>query len=85
MSHVLSASVSGSVVDAHILIRNSRRSDIVHISGSFQEDDSETSSAAEDWVQGLMTAAYSGTWRLRMLPTAENNLLCKVLRNGDAC
>lgn len=60
LSHVLSASVSGSVVDAHILVRNRRRLDIVNVSGSFQEDDSEATSTAEDWVRGVMTAAYSG-------------------------
>jgi hypothetical protein len=60
LSHVLSVDVSGSVVDAHVLVRNRGHLDVVNISGNFQEDDSEASSAAKDWVQGVMTAAYSG-------------------------
>jgi hypothetical protein len=60
LSHVLSVDVSGSVLDAHVLVRSRRHLDIVKISGKFQEDDSEASSAAKDWVQGAMTAAYSG-------------------------
>ncbi|KAF8478556.1 ATP-NAD kinase-like domain-containing protein [Russula ochroleuca] len=72
LSHVLSVDVSGSVVDAHVLVRNRGHLDVVNISGNFQEDDSEASSAAKDWVQGVMTAAYSGVKECRRLLVVVN-------------
>jgi hypothetical protein len=57
LTHVLSVDVSGSVVDTHILVRNRHQLGLVNLSGSLQEDDAE---AAKDWVQDVMTAAYSG-------------------------
>jgi hypothetical protein len=60
LTHVLSVNVSGSVVDAHILVRNRLCLKLVHVSGSFQGDSSEASSSANDWVKDVMTAAYSG-------------------------
>jgi hypothetical protein len=52
--------MSGSTVDAHVLVRNRHRLELVNVSGSFQGDNSEASHSAKDWVQDVMTAAYSG-------------------------
>jgi hypothetical protein len=60
LTHVLSVDVSGSVVDAHILVRNRQRLNLVKFSGSLQGDGSEASTVAKDWAQDVMTAAYSG-------------------------
>lgn len=61
LTHVLSVDMSDSAVDAHVLVRKSQRLKLVKVSGSFQEDNSEASSTAKDWVQEVMTAAYSGS------------------------
>jgi hypothetical protein len=61
LTHVLSVDMSGSAVDAHVLVRKSQRLKLVKVSGSFQGDNSEASSTAKDWVQEVMTAAYSGS------------------------
>lgn len=61
LTHVLSVDMSGSVVDAHILVRNRHHLKLVNVSGSFQGNNSEASSSAKDWVQEVMTAAYSGS------------------------
>lgn len=61
LTHVLSVDMSGSAIDAHVLVRNRHRFKLVNVSGSFQEDDSEASSSAKDWAQDIMTAAYSGS------------------------
>lgn len=60
LTHVLSVDMSGSTVDAHVLVRNRHRLELVNVSGSFQGDNTEASSSAKDWVQDVMTAAYSG-------------------------
>lgn len=60
LTHVLSVDISGSAVNAHVLVRKSGSLKLVNVSGSFQEDNSEASSSAKDWVQDVMTAAYSG-------------------------
>ena len=60
LTHVLSVDISGSAVNAHVLVRNRHCLELVNVSGSFQEDNSEASSSAKDWVQDVMTAAYSG-------------------------
>jgi len=61
LTHVLSVDISGSVVDAHVLVRMPHGLKLVNVSRSFQADNSEASSTANEWVQGVMTAAYSGT------------------------
>jgi hypothetical protein len=61
LTHVLSVDMSGSAVDAHILVRNRHTLKLVNVSGSFQGNNSEASSSAKDWVQEVMTAAYSGS------------------------
>ena len=60
LTHVLSVDMSGSAVDAHVLVRNRHCLELVKVSGSFQGDNSEASSSAKDWVQDVMAAAYSG-------------------------
>lgn len=63
LSHVLSVDVSDSVVDAHVLENTRNGLNLVKLSGSFQGDNAEASSAANDWVQGAMSAAYPGALR----------------------
>jgi len=63
LSHVLSVGVSDSVVDAHVLENTYNGLKLVKLSGSFQGDDAEASSAANVWVQGAMSAAYPGALR----------------------
>lgn len=60
LTHVLSVDMSGSAVDAHVLVRKGQRLKLVNVSGSFQGDNSEELSSAKDWVQDAMTAAYLG-------------------------
>jgi hypothetical protein len=60
LSHVLWVGVSGSVVDVHALETTHSGLKLVQFTGSFQEDNAEASSAANDWVQGAMSAAYAG-------------------------
>jgi hypothetical protein len=52
--------MSGSAVDAHVLVRKGQHLKLVNVSGSFQGDNSEELSSAKDWVQDAMTAAYLG-------------------------
>jgi hypothetical protein len=63
LSHVLSVDVSDSVVDAYVLENTRSGLKLVKLSGSFQGDNAEESSAANDWVQGVMSAAYPGALR----------------------
>ena len=60
LSHVLSVDVSHSVVDAHVLENTHSGLKLIKLSGSFQGDNAEASSAANDWAQGVMSAAYPG-------------------------
>lgn len=59
-SHVIWVGISGSVVDAHVLVGKPSGLELENISGSLQGDNTEPSSAAKDWVQGAMSAAYPG-------------------------
>jgi hypothetical protein len=79
LSHVLSVDVSDSVVDAHVLENTHSGLKLVKLSGSFQGDNAEASSAANDWVQDAMSAAYPGALRTPTLPlTLTNNQLFKA-------
>ena len=60
LTHVLSVDISGSAVNAHVLVRKGHCLKLVNVSGSFQGDSTEARSSAENWVQDVMTAAYSG-------------------------
>jgi len=62
LSHVLSVGISDSVVEAHVLEKSHSVLKLVKLSGSLQGDNAEASSAANEWVQGAMNAAYSGAW-----------------------
>ena len=64
LSHVLSVDVSDSVVDAHVLENTRSGLKLVKLSGSFQGDNAEASSAANVWAQSAMSAAYSGASRV---------------------
>jgi hypothetical protein len=59
LTHVLSVDMSGSAVDAHVLVRKGRCLKLVNVS-AFLGDNSAERSSAKDWVQDVMTAAYSG-------------------------
>jgi hypothetical protein len=60
LTHVLSVDMSGSAVDAHVLVRKGSCLKLVNVSGSILGDNSAERSSAKDWVQDVMTAAYSG-------------------------
>ena len=60
LTHVLSVDMSGSTVDAHVLVRKGQCLNLVNVSGSFQGDNPEARSSAKDWVRDVMTAAYLG-------------------------
>jgi hypothetical protein len=78
LTHVLSVDMTGSAVDARILVRIRHSLKLVNVSGSFQGDNSEASSSAKDWVQDVMTAAYSGLLGLRaLLPQLNHSLRCQ--------
>ena len=63
LSHVLSADISDSVVDVNVLGKDPSGLKLMKLSGSFQADNAETRSSANDWVQAVMSAAYTGASR----------------------
>ncbi len=61
LTHVLSVGISGSAVDAHVIVRKRHGLELVNVLGSFQVDNSEANSTAKNWVREVMAAAYSGS------------------------
>jgi hypothetical protein len=64
LSHVLSAGISDSVVDVHVLEKSRVGLKLVKLSGSFQGDNAQARTSANDWVQAVMSAAYTGAWKV---------------------
>ncbi|KAI9509619.1 ATP-NAD kinase-like domain-containing protein [Russula earlei] len=58
LTHVVWVGITGSIVDAHVLVTTRAGRDLVKISGSFQGDDTEANATATAWVQAVMSAAY---------------------------
>jgi hypothetical protein len=63
LSHVLSASISDTVVDVNVLEKGQSGLKLRKLSGFLQTDTAETRSSANDWVQAALSAAYTGASR----------------------